>query len=341
MNVDDWIRDLEAIEKSALERLALARELAAIDDVRVWALGRKAGQVTALLKTLRDVPPEERPRAGEAANRVKEAIEQALDARTAAVEAASRPELQPLDVTLPGRRSPLGRLHPLTQVARDIESIFVALGFRVATGPEIEDERHNFEALNTPADHPARDMQDTFYLGGPFLLRTQTSPVQIRLMESGPPPIRAIMPGRVFRRDSDATHSPMFHQVEGLAVDRQVSMADLKGVLMAFLRAFFGDQTRARFRPSFFPFTEPSAEVDIGCVLCAGKGCRVCKGSGWLEVLGCGMVDPEVFRAVGYDPEDVTGYAFGMGIERLTMLRYAIDDMRLLFENDHRFLEQF
>ncbi|MFN7955256.1 MAG: phenylalanine--tRNA ligase subunit alpha [bacterium] len=331
---------LEAVEREALERLGAACDATAIEDVRVWALGRKAGRITGLMKSLREVPPEDRPRAGDAANRAKERVEAALD-RALAERAERSTALPPIDVTLAGRRAPLGSLHPLTRVRRDIEQIFVSLGFRIAEGPEIEDEHHNFEALNTPADHPARDMQDTFYLGGEFLLRTHTSPVQIRLMEAERPPIRAIMPGRVFRRDSDATHSPMFHQVEGLLVDHRVSMADLKGTLVAFLRAFFGADTRARFRPSFFPFTEPSAEVDIGCVLCGGAGCRLCKGSGWLEVLGCGMVDPAVFQSVGYDPELVTGYAFGMGVERLTMLRYAIDDMRLLFENDHRFLEQF
>jgi phenylalanyl-tRNA synthetase alpha chain len=340
MNVEDWIAELERVEGEALERLSRASDDSQVEEVRVWALGRKAGRVTGLLKGLRDLPAELRPRAGDAANGTKARIEEALTA-TLAIRQARQGSLPALDVTQPGRRTQIGSLHPLTQVRRRIEAIFVALGFLVEQGPEIEDEHHNFEALNTPADHPARDMQDTFYLGGEFLLRTQTSPVQIRLMESNPPPIRAIVPGRVFRRDSDATHSPMFHQVEGLLVDRDVTMGDLKGILMAFLRAFFGEGTRARFRPSYFPFTEPSAEVDIGCVLCSGKGCRVCKGTGWLEVLGCGMVDPAVFRAVGYDPEAVAGYAFGMGIERLTMLLYAIDDMRLLFENDHRFLEQF
>lgn len=340
MNVDEWIAALEQVETEALARLATATAAAQVEDVRVWALGRKAGRITSLMKGLRDLEPGERPRAGDAVNRTKARIDEALSLALAA-EPARRPTPPAIDVTLPGRRHPTGSLHPLTQVRRRIEDIFAGLGFRIEHGPEIEDEHHNFEALNTPADHPARDMQDTFYLGGSFLLRTQTSPVQIRLMEANPPPIRAIMPGRVFRRDSDATHSPMFHQVEGLFVDRGVTMGHLKGVLMSFLTAFFGAGTRARFRPSFFPFTEPSAEVDIGCVLCAGSGCRVCKGSGWLEVLGCGMVDPAVFHAVGYDPEVVTGYAFGMGIERLTMLRYAIDDMRLLFENDHRFLAQF
>ncbi len=340
MNVDDWIASLEAVEREALERLAAAKDAAAIEDVRVWAVGRKAGRLNGFMKALRELDPADRPRAGDVANRARSRVEAALD--EALAQRAQRASVLPvLDVTLPGRRPPLGSLHPLTVVRRDIERIFVSLGFRIAEGPEIEDEHHNFEALNTPADHPARDMQDTFYLGGEFLLRTHTSPVQIRLMEAERPPIRAIMPGRVFRRDSDATHSPMFHQVEGLLVDRSVSMADLKGTLIAFLQAFFGTTTRARFRPSFFPFTEPSAEVDISCVLCDGAGCRLCKSSGWLEVLGCGMVDPAVFQAVGYDPEQVTGYAFGMGVERLTMLRYAIDDMRLLFENDHRFLAQF
>ncbi|MBI3080052.1 MAG: phenylalanine--tRNA ligase subunit alpha [candidate division NC10 bacterium] len=314
----------------------------ALEDLRVRYLGRR-GSLTAILRGLGDLPPEARPVVGQRANAVKAAIEGALEARRLALRAAARVGLAAdrLDSTLPGRPPMLGGLHPLTATLEDILEIFASLGFAVAEGPEVELDYYNFEALNIPKDHPARDMQDTFYITDEVLLRTHTSPVQVRVMEAQPPPVRVVVPGKVYRRDADVTHSPMFHQVEGLLVDEGVTFADLKGTLTAFVRLFFGEATRLRFRPSFFPFTEPSAEVDISCVICRGAGCRVCSQGGWLEILGAGMVDPEVFRFVGYDSERFTGFAFGMGVERIAMLRYGIDDIRLFFENDLRFLEQF
>jgi phenylalanyl-tRNA synthetase alpha chain len=311
--------------------------------VRVRYLGRQ-GKLTQFLKTITLLPPPRRPAAGAAANEAKRELEVLLD--TLLTQAKERERRQQraqtrLDLTLPGRRPPQGSLHPLTIVNDEIISIFVGLGFSVAEGPEVEDDYHNFEALNFPRDHPARDMQDTFYLGDDALLRTHTSPVQIRTMQAQRPPVRIICPGRVYRRDADITHSPMFHQVEGLAVDRNVSMGDLKGTLELFARAMFGPRSKIRFRPSFFPFTEPSAEVDVLCFLCGGSGCRVCSHSGWLEILGSGMVHPQVLRNVGYDPEEVTGWAFGMGVERIAMLKYGVDDIRLFFENDLRLLRQF
>ena len=281
---------------------------------------------------------------GAAANEAKRDLEALLEARLAEARERERRQQRALarpDLTLPGRRPARGVRHPLTQVRDEIVAVFAGLGFSVAEGPEIETDYYNFEALNLPPDHPARDMQDTFYFSADTLLRTHTSPVQIRVMQAQRPPVRIIVPGRVYRRDADITHSPMFHQVEGLAVDRDVSMADLKGTLELFARAMFGPGSRIRFRPSFFPFTEPSAEVDVLCFACAGRGCRVCKQSGWLEILGSGMVHPHVLRNVGYDPEEVTGWAFGMGIERVAMLKYGVDDIRLFFENDLRFLKQF
>jgi phenylalanyl-tRNA synthetase alpha chain len=281
---------------------------------------------------------------GAAANEAKRELEALLERRLDEAREAERARArgqQRLDLTLPGRRPPLGAVHPLSRVHDEIVAVFAGLGFSVAEGPEIESDYYNFEALNIPSDHPARDMQDTFYFSADTLLRTHTSPVQIRVMQAQRPPVRIIVPGRVYRRDADITHSPMFHQVEGLAVDRDVSMADLKGTLELFARAMFGRGSRIRFRPSFFPFTEPSAEVDVLCFACAGGGCRVCKQSGWLEILGSGMVHPQVLRNVGYDPEEVTGWAFGMGIERVAMLKYGVDDIRLFFENDLRFLRQF
>ena len=307
-------------------------------------LGRQ-GQLTQLLRSLGSLPLEDRKAVGLEANRAKARLEALFDSATAAVLEAEREAARArerLDLTLPGRRPPLGVVHPLTRVHDEIVTIFAGLGFSVAEGPEIETDYFNFEALNIPSDHPARDMQDTFYLPGGALLRTHTSPVQIRTMLAQKPPVRIVVPGRVHRRDiPDATHSPVFHQVEGLAVDRNVTMADLKGTLELFARELFGSRSRIRFRPSFFPFTEPSAEVDVLCFLCGGDGCRVCKQSGWLEILGSGMVHPQVLRNVGYDPEDVTGWAFGMGIERIAMLKYGVDDIRLFFENDVRFLSQF
>jgi phenylalanyl-tRNA synthetase alpha chain len=327
--------------RAAITRAATSAEL---EQLRVRYLGRQ-GLITLLLRSLGKVPAAERPLVGAAANEAKRAVEALLEVRLGETREAERRQeraRQRLDLTLPGRRPPQGSLHPLTRVHDEIVAIFVGLGFSVAEGPEAEDDYHNFEALNIPRDHPARDMQDTLYLSDDVVLRTHTSPVQIRVMESQPPPVRIIVPGRVYRRDvPDPSHSPMFHQVEGLAVDRDISMGDLKGTLELFAREMFGPRSRIRFRPSFFPFTEPSAEVDVLCFLCAGKGCRVCKQSGWLEILGSGMVHPQVLRNVGYDPEEVTGWAFGMGIERIAMLKYGVDDIRLFFENDLRFLRQF
>lgn len=314
-----------------------------LEQIRVRYLGRQ-GALTSLLRSLGTLPAAERPLVGAAANDAKRELEGALEQRLAATleeERRRRREGARVDLTLPGRRPPLGSVHPLTRVHDEIVEIFVGLGFSVAEGPEIESDYFNFEALNLPRDHPARDMQDTFYLTEDRLLRTHTSPVQIRTMQAQKPPVRIICPGKVYRRDADITHSPQFTQFEGLAVDRNISMADLKGTLELFAREMFGPRSKIRFRPSFFPFTEPSAEVDVLCFLCGGDGCRVCKQSGWLEILGSGMVHPQVLRNVGYDPEEVTGWAFGMGVERIAMLKYGVDDIRLFFENDLRFLRQF
>ena len=335
---------VDAILEEARGATAAAHSAAELEQVRVRFLGRQ-GALTQLLRSLGTLPPEERPVVGAAANEAKRQLEALLETRVAEAAQAERVterRRQRLDLTLPGRRPPLGTVHPLTRVHDEIVTIFAGLGFSVAEGPDIETDYYNFEALNIPADHPARDMQDTFYLPGGLLLRTHTSPVQIRTMLAQKPPVRIVVPGRVHRRDvPDASHSPVFHQVEGLAVDRHVTMADLKGTLELFAREMFGPTSRIRFRPSFFPFTEPSAEVDVVCFLCGGDGCRVCKQSGWLEILGSGMVHPQVLKNVGYDPEEVTGWAFGMGIERIAMLKYGIDDIRLFFENDLRFLRQF
>jgi len=339
-----------------LDRLAAAlaeeiRPLSTEQEIRAAQaryLGKK-GRASELMKALGKLPAEERPAVGEAANRAKGAIEALVAERLGALaDAALAGELaRTVDVTLPGFGEPLGTLHPLTLVRREVEEIFLGLGFEVRTGPWIETEWHNFDALNTPADHPARDMQDTFFVEGGRILRSHTSPVQVRTMMTSPPPIKIIAPGNVFRRDDDATHTPMFPQVEGLYVDRDVSFADLKGTLLHFVRRFFGAELSIRLRPSFFPFTEPSAEVDAGCYLCGGTGrrdgagCRLCKGSGWIEIGGSGMVHPNVFRAVGYDPDTVRGFAFGMGLSRMAMLKYGVDDLRAFYENDIRFLSQF
>ncbi len=341
---------LEALTTEALAELTRADSLAGVEALRLKYLGKK-GALSAILGGMGKLEPEARRQVGEAANVAKSQVEKALEGALARVEAqALEAELQgaKIDVTLPGRTQLLGRRHPVSQTLDDMVAIFARLGFDVKHGPEIEFDWYNFEALNLPPDHPARDMQDTFYVNapwlqgkGPVLLRTHTSPVQIRTMLANPPPIRSVMPGRVYRRDSDQTHTPMFHQIEGLYVDDNVTFAQLKGTLQAFAHAFFGSGAKTRFRPSFFPFTEPSAEVDVSCVFCSGKGCRVCKQTGWLEVLGCGMVHPNVFTHVKYDASKVSGFAFGMGVERLTMLRYGIDDLRTLFENDTRFLKQF
>jgi phenylalanyl-tRNA synthetase alpha chain len=335
---------VDAILGQARGAAAAARSAAELEEVRVRFLGRQ-GALTQLLRSLGNLPPGERPLVGAAANEAKRELEVLLDQRlneAREVERARSRRQQRLDLTIPGRRPSPGSIHPLTRVHDEIVTIFAGLGFSVAEGPEIETDYHNFEALNIPSDHPARDMQDTFYLPGGLLLRTHTSPVQIRTMLAQRPPVRIVVPGRVHRRDiPDASHSPVFHQVEGLAVDRGVTMADLKGTLELFAREMFGPRSRIRFRPSFFPFTEPSAEVDVVCFLCGGDGCRVCKQSGWLEILGSGMVHPQVLRNVGYDTEEVTGWAFGMGIERIAMLKYGVDDIRLFYENDLRFLGQF
>jgi phenylalanyl-tRNA synthetase alpha chain len=334
---------VQTIVEGAREEIERATTRRDLDDVRVKYLGKR-GTLTQLLRALPGLPPAERPIVGKEANAAKAGLESELEAREAVLEGLERRArlaADRSDLTLPGRRTVAGALHPLTQVHDEIVDVFTGMGFAVAEGPEVELDFYNFEALNIPKDHPARDMQDTFYVGGEVLLRTHTSPVQIRTMERQKPPVRIICPGRVYRRDADITHSPVFHQVEGLAVDRGISMADLKGTLALFARELFGPDSRIRFRPSFFPFTEPSAEVDVLCFLCKGGGCRVCKQSGWLEILGSGMVHPRILRAMGYDTEEVTGWAFGMGIERVAMLRYGVDDIRLFFENDLRFLSQF
>jgi phenylalanyl-tRNA synthetase alpha chain len=311
--------------------------------VRVAWLGKKS-QLTEIMKTLGSLPAEERPQAGAKVNVVKQAIQEAIDAVKVTLESAEinrKLAQEAVDITLPGRRQIAGGLHPVTKTIERITEFFSDLGFNVVEGPEIEDDYHNFEALNIPAHHPARAMHDTFYINPTTVLRTHTSPVQVRTMKAQQPPIRVICPGRVYRCDSDLTHTPMFHQMEGLLVDKDVSFADLKGIVQNFLKVFFEKELAVRFRPSYFPFTEPSAEVDIACVMCDGKGCRVCKQTGWLEVMGCGVVHPNVFEHANIDSEQYTGLAFGMGIERLAMLRYGVNDLRLFFENDLRFLQQF
>jgi phenylalanyl-tRNA synthetase alpha chain len=340
---DDSGLGIEDLRQEALRAAKTATDLTTLDRVRVKYLG-KSGLLTARLKQLGRLPAEQRPAAGQVINRAKVAVQEAVEVRKALLEQeslSSRLAVERIDVTLPGRGQQPGGLHPITRTLQRIERLFSNAGFTVAEGPEVEDDYHNFEALNIPAHHPARAMHDTFYFAEHLLLRTHTSPVQIRVMEKEAPPLKIIAPGRVYRCDSDLTHTPMFHQVEGLLVDEEVSFADLKGVLYDFLSNFFERDLKLRFRPSYFPFTEPSAEVDIQCVMCGGTGCRVCKQSRWLEVLGCGMVYPEVFRHVGIDSERYLGYAFGMGVERLAMLRYGINDIRLYFENDLRFLGQF
>ena len=337
------------MEQRVLGEVRSAADTAELERLRVRYLGKK-GELTARLRSLGELEPDQRPEVGRRINEFRRRLEEALQARQrelAAREEASRLKAETLDVTLPGVPPSWGRRHPLRQVWEEIEDVFLRLGFDVAEGPEVETEYYNFEALNIPADHPARDMQDSFYLHGVapgLLLRTQTSPVQIRYMQQEAPrtPLRMVAPGRVYRRDQlDASHSPVFHQVEGLVVGPGVSLADLKGVLSLFAREIFGPAAKLRFRPSYFPFTEPSAEVDVSCPLCGGRGCRTCSGSGWLEILGCGMVHPRVLREGGYDSEEVAGFAFGMGIDRIAMLRYGIDDLRLFTQNDLRFLRQF
>lgn len=335
--------DLKALTEKARIEIEAANDVAALDTVRVSYLGKK-GQLTEQLKALGALPAADRREAGQAINLAKGEVTQAIEARREILE---RFELdralgaEKIDVSLPGRQRASGGLHPITRTLARIESMFAGIGFQVAEGPEVEDDYHNFEALNIPPEHPARAMHDTFYFDARHLLRTHTSPVQIRVMEANGAPVRVIAPGRVYRCDSDLTHTPMFHQVEGLLVDEGVTFADLKGVLNDFVREFFEADLAVRFRPSYFPFTEPSAEVDVACMFCSGKGCRVCSHTGWLEILGCGMVHPAVFEAAGVDAERYTGYAFGMGVERLAMLRYGVNDLRIFFENDLRFLRQF
>ena len=331
------------IKEEFINKLKSVSTTEELERLRVEYIGRK-GKVTQLLKEIPKLPPEERKEFGRACNVLKSEIEEAIKEKLKELkekEKRERLEKERIDVTLPGRRRGVGALHPVTKTLKEIVKIFTSMGFTVAEGPEIETDFYNFEALNIPKGHPAREMQDTFYISDDVVLRTHTSPVQVRVMEKHQPPIQIIAPGKVYRKDADVTHTPMFHQVEGLMVDEKVTFADLKGVLEVFLKEIFGSDTKVRFRPSYFPFTEPSAEVDIGCVICGGKGCKVCKGTGWLEILGCGMVDPAVFKAVDINPEIYQGFAFGMGVERIAMLKYGIDDLRLFFENDLRFLRQF
>ncbi|MEW4982186.1 MAG: phenylalanine--tRNA ligase subunit alpha [Cycloclasticus sp.] len=330
---------VEQAEKELLD----AKSLSVVEEIRVSYLGKK-GVFTRQMKTLGSLAPEERPKVGATINHAKQQFQGLLEQRKIQLEnelLAKRLAEETIDVTLPGRGQAVGGVHPVTRTMRRIEQIFNRIGFDVAFGPEVEDDFHNFEALNIPAHHPARAMHDTFYFDEHTLLRTHTSPVQIRVMENQQPPIKVIAPGRVYRCDSDITHTPMFHQVEGFVVDKDINFSDLKGVISEFLKAFFEKDVKVRFRPSYFPFTEPSAEVDIECVMCEGDGCRVCGHTGWLEVLGCGMIHPEVFRHIKIDSDQFTGFAFGMGVERLTMLRYKINDLRMFFENDLKFLRQF
>jgi phenylalanyl-tRNA synthetase alpha chain len=344
MMTEGGVPGIDALRADAAAAIERAADLAALDGIRVKYLG-KSGLLTAQLKGLGKLPVDQRPVAGQAINQVKVAVQELLEVRKAQLQSAAltqRLAEERIDVSLPGRGQRIGGLHPVTRALQRIERLFANAGFGIEEGPEVEDDYHNFEALNIPPHHPARAMHDTFYFADGRLLRTHTSPVQIRVMEQREPPFRVIAPGRVYRCDSDLTHTPMFHQVEGFLVDEQATFADLKGVLYDFLRNFFEqDDLEVRFRPSYFPFTEPSAEVDVQCVKCGGAGCRVCKHSGWLEVLGCGMIHPAVFAHVGIDSEQWLGYAFGMGVERLAMLRYGIDDIRLYFDNDLRFLSQF
>ena len=337
------IKDLEELQKKAEEELSRAGTEEELLVIKTKYLGRK-GLLTGLLRNITSLPTEEKALFGKRSNEVKDILTAKIEDILRDIASRKRDETllrERIDVTLPGRGIRYGRIHPVTQVSREICDIFAGLGFSVVEGPEVELDYYNFEALNIPKDHPARDMQDTFYVEENIVLRTHTSPVQIRTMEKQKPPVRILSPGRVYRPDSDVSHTPMFHHIEGLLVDRGITFGDLKGVLTFFIKKVFGEETAIRFRPSFFPFTEPSAEVDIQCVMCHGTGCRVCGQSGWLEILGSGMVDPEVFKNVGYDPEEVSGFAFGLGLERIAMLKYGVSDIRLFFENEWRFLEQF
>ena len=335
---------LAKIREEILEQIRSCKSLEGLNEVRVGALGKK-GALTEILKGMKDVEPAERPRVGQMVNEVRAELERALESEKEKLENTLqevRLKSEVIDVTLPAKKNQVGHRHPNTIVQEEVERIFVGMGYEVVEGPEVEKDYYNFEALNTPKGHPARDEQDTFYINGEIVLRTQTSPVQVRTMEKGKLPIRMIAPGRVYRADEvDATHSPVFHQIEGLVIDKNITFADLKGTLAEFARELFGEETKVKFRPHHFPFTEPSAEVDVSCFKCGGKGCRFCKGSGWIEILGCGMVHPKVLSMSGIDPEEYSGFAFGVGLERITLLKYEIDDMRLLYENDARFLKQF
>ena len=337
------IEKLDELKKQAREELGSVSDEAALQNLKARFLGKK-GAITEILKGMKDLSPEERPKMGQLVNEAKSFVEELVESRLDSIREEKKNRSlfeERIDVTLPGKGLPVGTKHPVTQVMEEIVSIFERMGFEVAEGPEVETDYYNFEALNIPKNHPARDMQDTFYISDDVVLRTHTSPVQIRIMEKLKPPVKIIAPGRVYRNDSDVSHTPMFHQIEGLLVDEGVTFGDLKGVLTEFVRLVFGEGIGVRFRPSFFPFTEPSAEMDMQCMICGGEGCRVCKDTGWLEILGCGMVDPEVYKSVGYDSSKYSGFAFGMGIERITMLKFGINDIRLFFENDARFLRQF
>ena len=335
---------LEQIKAQALAQIEASDALDKLNEVRVNVLGKK-GELTAVLKSMKDVSPEERPKVGQMVNETREEIEKVLEEARARMEKAVREaklKAEVIDVTLPAKKALIGHRHPNTIALEEVERIFIGMGYDVVEGPEIEKDYYNFEALNIPADHPAKDEQDTFYISGEFLLRTQTSGTQVHEMEKGKLPIRMLAPGRVFRADEvDATHSPSFHQIEGLVIDKNITFSDLKGTLAELARALFGEDTKVKFRPHHFPFTEPSAEMDVSCFKCGGSGCRFCKGSGWIEILGCGMVHPNVLRMCNIDPEEYSGFAFGVGLERIALLKYEIDDMRLLYENDIRFLKQF
>ena len=335
---------LQKIKEEATRQIQASQELSKLNEVRVAFLGKK-GELTAVLKSMKDVLPQDRPAVGQLVNETRAAIEEMLEETKKKLEEAElnfRLKQEVIDVTLPAKKNRIGHRHPNTIALEEVERIFVGMGYEVVEGPEVEYDYYNFEALNIPADHPAKDEQDTFYINQNILLRTQTSPVQVRTMESRPLPIRMIAPGRVFRSDEvDATHSPSFHQIEGMVIDKHITFADLKGTLAEFAKELFGKDTKVKFRPHHFPFTEPSAEVDVTCFKCGGSGCRFCKGSGWIEILGCGMIHPKVLKMSGIDPQEYSGFAFGVGLERIALLKYEIDDMRLLYENDIRFLKQF
>ncbi len=335
---------LEQIKAEALSQIEATGALEKLNEIRVTYLGKK-GELTQVLKSMKDVAPEDRPKIGQMVNEARAAIEEKLEETRKRLAAKAREEQlknEVIDVTLPAQKAQVGHRHPNTIALEEVERIFIGMGYEVVEGPEVEYDYYNFQALNIPEGHPARDEQDTFYINDKIVLRSQTSPVQVRTMEKQKPPIRIIAPGRVFRSDEvDATHSPSFHQIEGLVIDKNITFSDLKGTLDQFAKELFGEKTRVKFRPHHFPFTEPSAEVDVSCFKCGGKGCRFCKGSGWIEILGCGMVHPNVLRMSGIDPEEYTGFAFGVGLERIALLKYEIDDMRLLYENDERFLKQF